>query len=145
MSFWFFKLSKKPTKNLTNFCPESKKWSNHKIKAHYNNFDTNYVQIILYIIRRCIYFVDLTTFYILLFPIHNKTSNRNSNCFASFQISYTIRLWKTNFIFARVATKSFKISYLPKTFTVKNPLKNRKGLLDHKTQLVYWQLCKGQI
>ena len=24
---------KKPTKNLTNFCPESKNWSNHKIKA----------------------------------------------------------------------------------------------------------------
>ena len=44
---------------------ESKKWSNHKIKAHYNDFDTNYVQIILNIIRRCLYFVDLTTFYIL--------------------------------------------------------------------------------
>ena len=28
--FDFFKFSKKPTKNLTNFCPESKKWSNHK-------------------------------------------------------------------------------------------------------------------
>ena len=26
---------------------ESKKWSNHKIKAHYNDFDTNYVQTIL--------------------------------------------------------------------------------------------------
>ena len=23
--------------------PESKKWSNHKIKAHYNDFDTNFV------------------------------------------------------------------------------------------------------
>ena len=44
---------------------ESKKWSNHKIKAHYNDFDTNYVQIISNIIRRCLYFVDLTTFYIL--------------------------------------------------------------------------------
>ena len=44
---------------------ESKKWSNHKIKAHYNDFDTNYVQIILNIIRRCLYFVDLITFYIL--------------------------------------------------------------------------------
>ena len=44
---------------------EYKKWSNHKIKAHYNDFDTNYVQIILNIIRRCLYFVDLTTFYIL--------------------------------------------------------------------------------
>ena len=30
---------------------ESKKWSNHKIKAHYNDFDTIYVQIILNIIR----------------------------------------------------------------------------------------------
>ena len=37
---------------------ESKKWSNHKIKAHCN---ANYVQIILNIIRRCLYFVDLTT------------------------------------------------------------------------------------
>ena len=27
---------------------ESKKWSNHKIKAHYNDFDTNYVEIILH-------------------------------------------------------------------------------------------------
>ena len=44
---------------------ESKKWSNHKIKAHHNDFDTNYVQIISYIIRRCQYYVDLTTFYIL--------------------------------------------------------------------------------
>ena len=35
------------------------------MKAHYNDFDTNYVQIILNIIRRCLYFVDLTTFYIL--------------------------------------------------------------------------------
>ena len=30
---------------------ESKKWSNHKIKAHYNDFDTIYVQIILNVIR----------------------------------------------------------------------------------------------
>ena len=30
---------------------ESKKWSNHKIKAHYNDFDTIYVQIIFDIIR----------------------------------------------------------------------------------------------
>ena len=44
---------------------EYKKWSNHKTKAHYNDFDTNYVQIILNIIRRCQYYVDLTTFYIL--------------------------------------------------------------------------------
>ena len=44
---------------------ESKKWSNHKIKAHYNDFDTNYVQIILNIIRGCLYYVDLITFYIL--------------------------------------------------------------------------------
>ena len=44
---------------------EYKKWSNHKIKAHYNDFDTNYVQIISNIIGRCLYFVDLTTFYIL--------------------------------------------------------------------------------
>ena len=44
---------------------EFKKWSNNKIKANYIDFDTNYVQIILNIIRRCLYFVDLTTFYIL--------------------------------------------------------------------------------
>ena len=31
--FDVFKFSKKPTKNLTNFCPGSKKWSNYKIKA----------------------------------------------------------------------------------------------------------------
>ena len=30
---------------------ESKKWSNHKIKAHYNDFDTIYVPIMLDIIR----------------------------------------------------------------------------------------------
>ena len=42
---------------------ESKKWSIHKIKANYNDFDTNYGQIILNIIRRCIYFVDLTNFF----------------------------------------------------------------------------------
>ena len=35
MSFWCLKFSKKPTKNLTTFYPESRKWSNHKIKAHY--------------------------------------------------------------------------------------------------------------
>ena len=54
---------KKTTKNLTNFCP--RKWSNHKVKAQYNDFDTNYVQIMLNITRRYLYFVDLTTFYIL--------------------------------------------------------------------------------
>ena len=35
------------------------------IKAHYNDFDTNYAQIVLHIIRGCLYFVELTTFYIL--------------------------------------------------------------------------------
>ena len=40
MSFWCLKFSKKPTKNLTNFCPESKKWSNHKTKAPYSVFNT---------------------------------------------------------------------------------------------------------
>ena len=65
MSFWCLIFSKKPTKNLTNFCPESKKLSNHKIKAHYIDLDTNYVQIISNIMRRCLYFVVLTTFYIL--------------------------------------------------------------------------------
>ena len=43
---------------------ESKKWSNHKIKAHCNDFDTNHVQIISNFIRRSLYFVDLATFYI---------------------------------------------------------------------------------
>ena len=33
--FDFFRFYKKPTKNLTNFCPVSKKWSKHKIKALY--------------------------------------------------------------------------------------------------------------
>ena len=65
MSFWCLKFSKKPTKNLTNFCPESKKWSNHEIKAHYIDLNTNYVQIILNIMRRCFYFVVLITFDIL--------------------------------------------------------------------------------
>ena len=35
------------------------------MKAHYNDFDTNYVQIILNFIRKCLYFVDWITFYIL--------------------------------------------------------------------------------
>ena len=39
--FDVFKFSKKPTKNLTNFCPESKKWSNHKITAPYSVFNTS--------------------------------------------------------------------------------------------------------
>ena len=54
-----------PIKNLTNFCPESKKWSNHEKKAHYIDLNTNYVQIILNIKRRCLDFVVLTTFYVL--------------------------------------------------------------------------------
>ena len=33
---------------------ESKKCSNHKIKAHHDDFNTNYVQIILNFIRRCL-------------------------------------------------------------------------------------------
>ena len=66
---------------------ESKKWSNHKIKAHYNDFDTNYVQIILNIIRRCLCFVDLTTFFVLgqksvkffvVFLENLRLSNRHS-------------------------------------------------------------------
>ena len=65
MSFWYFRFSKKPPKNLTDFCPESKKWSNHKIKAHFIDLNTNYVQIILNIMRRCFYFVVLITFDIL--------------------------------------------------------------------------------
>ena len=35
------------------------------IKAHYNDFDTNYMYVIPNIIRRCLYFVDMITFYIL--------------------------------------------------------------------------------
>ena len=35
------------------------------MKAHYTDFDTNYVQIILNIMRMYLYFDDLTTFYIL--------------------------------------------------------------------------------
>ena len=31
--FDVFKFSKKPTKNLTNFCPETKKWSNQQNKG----------------------------------------------------------------------------------------------------------------
>ena len=31
--FDVIKFSKKPTKNLTNFCPESKMWSNHQGKV----------------------------------------------------------------------------------------------------------------
>jgi predicted nucleic acid binding AN1-type Zn finger protein len=31
--FDVFKFSKKPTKNLTNFCPGSKKWSNQQSKG----------------------------------------------------------------------------------------------------------------
>ena len=56
---------KKQRKNWQISAQESNKWSNHKIKAHYNDFDTNYVQIISNIIRRCLYFVDFITFYIL--------------------------------------------------------------------------------
>ena len=41
----------KNNENFDKFLPiESKKWSNHKIKAHFNDFDTNYVQFILNII-----------------------------------------------------------------------------------------------
>ena len=39
--FDVFKFSKKPTKNLTNFCPGSRKWSNYKIKAPNSVFDTS--------------------------------------------------------------------------------------------------------
>jgi hypothetical protein len=64
MSLWCLIFSKKTTKNLTN-CPESKKWSNHEIKPHYIDLNSNYVQIILLIMRRCFYFVVLITFDIL--------------------------------------------------------------------------------
>ena len=36
--FDVIKFSKKPTKNLTNFCPESKKCSDHKKKEPYSVF-----------------------------------------------------------------------------------------------------------
>ena len=61
---------------------ESKKWSNHKIKAHYNDFDINYVQIISNIKRRCLYFVDLTTFYIV--------GQKFVKCFVSFLENFKI-------------------------------------------------------
>ena len=57
-----FKFSKKPTKNLTNFCQGSKKWSNHKIKAPNSVFNTSNSPYNYIIIRKCLYFVDLTTF-----------------------------------------------------------------------------------
>ena len=38
--FDVFKFSKKTMKNLTNFCPGSKKWSNYKIKVPYIVFIT---------------------------------------------------------------------------------------------------------
>ena len=37
--FDVFQFSKKPPKNLTNFCPP-KKWSNYKITAPYSVFST---------------------------------------------------------------------------------------------------------
>ena len=61
MSFWCLQFFKRLTKNLTNFCTKIKKVVKSQ-EAHYNEFDTNYFQIILNIIRRCLYFVDLTTF-----------------------------------------------------------------------------------
>ena len=42
--------------------PVSKKWSNHKIKAPYSVFDTLNSPYDHSIIRKCLYFVDLTTF-----------------------------------------------------------------------------------
>ena len=33
--FDFFKFSKKPTKNLTNFCPSTKKWSNQQSEGFF--------------------------------------------------------------------------------------------------------------
>jgi hypothetical protein len=35
--FDVFKFSKKPTKNLTNFCPSTKKWSNQQSKGTFFN------------------------------------------------------------------------------------------------------------
>ena len=52
-------------KNLTNLCPESKKWSNNKMKAHHNDFDKSNSPYNDIIIRKCLYFVNLKTFYIL--------------------------------------------------------------------------------
>ena len=60
--FDVFKFSKKPTKNLTNFCPGSKKWSNYKIKAQNSVFSTSKNPYNHSITRKCLYFVDLTTF-----------------------------------------------------------------------------------
>ena len=64
--FNVFKFSKKPTKNLTNFCPEPKKWSNHKITAPpYSVFNTLNSSSNNMIMRKCLYFVDFTTFLFL--------------------------------------------------------------------------------
>ena len=65
MYFWCLKFSKNQRKIWQISALESKKWLNHKIKAHYNDFGTNDAQFILTIIRTCLYFVDLTTFYTL--------------------------------------------------------------------------------
>ena len=56
------KFSKKPTKQLTNFCPGSKKWSNYKIKAPNSVFNTSNNPYNHSITRKRLYFVDLTTF-----------------------------------------------------------------------------------
>ena len=45
--------------------PESKKWSNHKITAPYSVFNTLNGPYNHIIIRKCLYFVDLTTFQFL--------------------------------------------------------------------------------
>ena len=45
--------------------PESKKWSNHKIKAPYSVFNISNSLKKHDIIRKCLYFVDLTTFIFL--------------------------------------------------------------------------------
>ena len=60
--FDIFKFSKKPTKNLTNFCPGFKKCSNYKIKAPNSVFNTSNNPYNHSITRKCLYFVDLTTF-----------------------------------------------------------------------------------
>ena len=86
--FDVFKFSKKPTKNLTNFCPGSKKWSNYKIKAPNSVFNTSNNPYNHNIIRKCLYFVDLTAHFLVsgqkfvkifvCFLENLKTSKRHS-------------------------------------------------------------------
>ena len=99
--FWCLKFSKNAKKVLQISALESKKWWNHKTKAHFNDLDTNYVHI-MYRKVSLFYWFDhfdqcqIFRWFFGKFMIIKKTFWNQLTFNSKIQIYRIIRVWKNS-------------------------------------------------